>query len=150
MKWNCNRIYGLLLMLVVCLSACNDDDADRTMNYTEKRCRIAVLCPEEWKDNWQEIAAWALENITEGQAGQPVKVVMELDWINEYDPDLSDRMYDIARSGDYSMIIGPTTSSSAYEVAGGGADTDDASHYNIHRAATYIRRTQWNVVFYPK
>ena len=100
MKWNCNRIYGLLLMLVVCLSACNDDDADRTMNYTEKRCRIAVLCPEEWKDNWQEIAAWALENITEGQAGQPVKVVMELDWINEYDPDLSDRMYDIARSGD--------------------------------------------------
>lgn len=117
MKWNCNRIYGLLLMLVVCLSACNDDDADRTMNYTEKRCRIAVLCPEEWKDNWQEIAAWALENITEGQAGQPVKVVMELDWINEYDPDLSDRMYDIARSGDYSMIIGPTTSSSAYEVA---------------------------------
>ena len=66
MKWNCNRIYGLLLMLVVCLSACNDDDADRTMNYTEKRCRIAVLCPEEWKDNWQEIAAWALENITEG------------------------------------------------------------------------------------
>lgn len=95
MKWNCNRIYGLLLMLVVCLSACNDDDADRTMNYTEKRCRIAVLCPEEWKDNWQEIAAWALENITEGQAGQPVKVVMELDWINEYDPDLSDRMYDI-------------------------------------------------------
>lgn len=81
MKWNCNRIYGLLLMLVVCLSACNDDDADRTMNYTEKRCRIAVLCPEEWKDNWQEIAAWALENITEGQAGQPVKVVMELDWI---------------------------------------------------------------------
>lgn len=97
MKWNCNRIYGLLLMLVVCLSACNDDDADRTMNYTEKRCRIAVLCPEEWKDNWQEIAAWALENITEGQAGQPVKVVMELDWINEYDPDLSDRMYDIAQ-----------------------------------------------------
>ena len=92
MKWNCNRIYGLLLMLVVCLSACNDDDADRTMNYTEKRCRIAVLCPEEWKDNWQEIAAWALENITEGQAGQPVKVAMELDWINEYDPDLSDRM----------------------------------------------------------
>ena len=68
MKWNCNRIYGLLLMLVVCLSACNDDDADRTMNYTEKRCRIAVLCPEEWKDNWQEIAAWALENITEGHS----------------------------------------------------------------------------------
>ena len=43
MKWNCNRIYGLLLMLVVCLSACNDDDADRTMNYTGKRCRIAVV-----------------------------------------------------------------------------------------------------------
>ena len=82
MKWNCNRIYGLLLMLVVCLSACNDDDADRTMNYTGKRCRIAVLCPEEWKDNWQEIAAWALENITEGQAGQPVKVVMELSLIH--------------------------------------------------------------------
>lgn len=36
MKWNCNRIYGLLLMLVVCLSACNDDDADRTMKLYRK------------------------------------------------------------------------------------------------------------------
>lgn len=114
-----NNISILLtsFILVICLASCSDDKEPASPYYEETRHKIAVICPHEWRSEWEATAAWAIDNITKAQAGMDRRISLEIEWFDEDSGELPVLAENIAGSGGYALMIGPAHSSSAYIVA---------------------------------
>lgn len=113
-----NIIYGCLTAVIgLCMASCADDEPGQTTYYTETHHRVAVMCSQEWMSDWKSTASWALENVVKAQTGQSERIAIDIDWFDEDAPDIADKAYEMARSGEYDMIIGPTTSALTYKIA---------------------------------
>lgn len=107
----------VLSILILVLTACQNDEPGGDIKGCATHHRIAVICPSEMADNWESTAAWALENIRKAQIGQSKQVEIDIEWIDEATPDLAQKAYSISNSGDYELIIGPYSSAKAHSVA---------------------------------
>lgn len=104
-------------ILMLMLAACQNDEPSGTEAVQSVHHRIAVVCPLEMSANWKATAAWALENISKAQVGQDKRIALDIEWIDEAQPDLADKVNIIAKSGEYDLIVGPYSSGKAYTVA---------------------------------
>lgn len=110
-KW----LFAFILMLT--LTACNNDEPNGTEAVQSVPHRIAVICPHELSSNWKATAAWVLDNITKAQAGQDNRIAINIEWIDENASDLAQKANSISKSGEYDLIVGPYSSGKAYTVA---------------------------------
>lgn len=108
------------LLAIICmllLSACQNDEPNGTEAGHSVSHRIAVICPMEMSASWKATAAWALDNISKAQAGQDKRIALDIEWIDEAQPDLAEKANIMAKSGEYELIVGPYSSAKAYTVA---------------------------------
>lgn len=108
--WSC--VSFLLL-----LTACKNDEPTWGDSQEATQHRIAVICPQDKRDNWKSTASWALENIARAQAGQDKRISLDIEWIDEDAHDLPDLVSPIPADNEYDLIIGPYSSAKAYAVA---------------------------------
>lgn len=113
-KWQ-NWLIATLWMLL--LSACQNDEPNRTETAQYDHHRIAVICPVEMSANWKATAAWALDNISKAQVGLNKRIALDIEWIDEAQSDLAEKANIMAKSGEYDLIVGPYSSAKAYIVA---------------------------------
>lgn len=108
------------LLAIICmllLSACQNDEPNGSEATQPVHHRIAVICPQDLSANWKATAAWALDNISKAQAGQNKQIALDIEWIDEDQPDLAEKANIMAKSGEYELIVGPYSSAKAYTVA---------------------------------
>lgn len=107
----------LTIILMLLLAACQNDEPNGTEAAQSVHHRIAVICPMEMSACWKATTAWALDNISKAQAGQDKQIALDIEWIDEAQPDLAEKTSIMAKSGEYDLIIGPYSSGKAYTVA---------------------------------
>lgn len=107
----------LYVALLLCLAGCSQEEPNGIDPSTYEKHRIAVICPKEKTDSWKSAADWALDNIWKAQVGQDRRISLDIEWINEDDSNLTEKVSSVAKCGEYDLIIGPYSSEKAYHVA---------------------------------
>lgn len=119
MRLLANKIIAccLAVMTGFSIASCNNDEPGQATGFTETRHRVAVMCPQEWASAWKSTASWAIENVVKAQTGLDKRIAIDIEWLDENAPDIADKAREMARNGEYDLIIGPTTSALTYRIA---------------------------------
>lgn len=104
----------MILFLVVFFSCSTDsfEDIGKVTTY-----KIAVVMPQERQDEWNRIADWALQNISNAQAGLPEQVNLIIEWHDENSSDFESWLKNVANDNSYMAVVGPYSSSHAHTAA---------------------------------
>lgn len=112
-----NLFRCLYMALLLCIAGCSQDEPNGIDPSTSVKLHIAVICPKEKSSIWKSTANWALDNISKAQIGQDRRISLDIEWIDEGDSNLTEKVSSIAKGGGYDLIIGPYSSAKAYQVS---------------------------------
>lgn len=111
----------IIIALVSCLTACQDDDGSISAGQTATATiNVDVIMPSSLQSQFQNSIKWAMENIEKAQRQQPNKVRLNLRFHDEDQADLGSLAFDLTHprtpSDTCHAIIGPMNSVNASAV----------------------------------
>ena len=116
------QILVLLWMLIVIgLTGCRQENPmNEGVTTTYK---VALIMPQPLWESERSIVSGALTSVNKAQSGLPRRVAIEVEWIDEEAPNLSDEVYRVVKSSEYVAIVGPKYSRHARMVATASLDS---------------------------
>lgn len=106
-----------LLLLLLCLSGCVDDNRSEIDKTEAVSYKVAVIMPKSQQNRWGRIANWVLENITKAQQELPKNVKLDLEWVDEETDGWEDYLKQVCADDSYVAVIGPLFSANAEKAA---------------------------------
>ena len=94
-----NLFRCLYMALLLCIAGCSQDEPNGIDPSTSEKHHIAVICPKEKSGVWKSTADWALDNISKAQIGQDRRISLDIEWIDEGDSNLTEKVSSIAKGG---------------------------------------------------
>ena len=110
-----SKIFVALMIFILC--ACSDDFSAEHTGHKVKTYKVAVVMPKERQEAWTRTAQWALDNLTEAQAGLSEEVKLSLHWFDENSPEIDTQLKNISNDDSFVAIIGPYSSQKAHTAA---------------------------------
>ncbi|MDE6577974.1 MAG: ABC transporter substrate-binding protein [Muribaculaceae bacterium] len=117
MKSNKRCVLGGLVSLIFLIGVVSCQEPSAIDNNADSTYKIAVVMPDLGNNNWQNTVKMAIDNLEEAQYSLTNKLRIEVEWIDENAPELSNQFTRIANDDSYVAMIGPYHSSSAYQAA---------------------------------
>lgn len=115
------QIFVLLWMLIVTgLTGCRSENPIEGVTTTYK---VALIMPQPIWESERSIVSGALTSVNKAQSGLPRRVAIEVEWIDEEAPNLSNTVYRIVNDPEYAAIVGPKYSRHARMVATASLDS---------------------------
>lgn len=106
-----------LLLLLLCLSGCVDDNRSEIDKTEAVSYKVAVIMPKSQQNRWGRIADWVSENLKKAQQGLPKTITLDIEWKDEDAEDLEAYVKQVADDDSYVAIIGPYHSVNAEKAA---------------------------------
>ena len=103
--------------MVFVLCACSDDFSTEHKEHKVRTYKVAVVMPNDRQEAWTRTAQWALDNLSEAQAGLSEEVRLSLQWFDENSPEIDINLKNISNDDSYVAIIGPYGSQKAHTAA---------------------------------
>ena len=103
----------LMVMSFIFTSCRSENPTDGVMT----TYKVALISPQSMWDSERSIVAGALATIDRAQQGLTRRVGIEVEWIDEDAPDLSNMVYRIVENPEYAAIVGPKYSRHARIIA---------------------------------
>ena len=110
-----SKIFVALMIFILC--ACSDDFSAEHTGHKVKTYKVAVVMPKERQEAWTRTTQWALDNLTEAQAGLSEEVKLSLHWFDENSPEIDTQLKNISNDDSFVAIIGPYSSQKAHTAA---------------------------------
>ena len=111
----------LWMLLAIGLTSCRQENPmDEGVTTTYK---VALIMPQPLWESERAIISGALASVNKAQSGLPRRVALDVEWIDEEAPNLSDEVYRVAKSSEYVAIVGPKYSRHARMVATASLDS---------------------------
>ena len=108
------------LLALFLLTACRSTEPEQGVTTTYK---VALIMPQPLWESERSIVSGALASVNKAQSGLPRRVALDVEWIDEEAPNLSDEVYRVAKSSEYVAIVGPKYSRHARMVATASLDS---------------------------
>lgn len=107
-------IGNCLMVMSFIFTSCRSENPTDGVTTTYK---VALISPQSMWDSERSIVAGALATIDRAQRGLTRRVGIEVEWIDEDAPDLSNTVYRIVENPEYAAIVGPKYSRHARIIA---------------------------------
>ena len=113
-------IGNCLMVMSFIFTSCRSENPTEGVTTTYK---VALISPQSMWDSERSIVAGALANIDRAQRGLTRRVGIEVEWIDEDAPNLSNMVYRIVENPEYAAIVGPKYSRHARIIATASLDS---------------------------
>lgn len=131
--------YAWVVWIMAAFCACSSDDDMTGSEATDvKKVNVVVFMEDDERERWERIAAWAMDNIRQAQRGMDSRIGLQLTFKSQNDGDIREYMQQVADDPSVDVIVGPTTTVHAEQMAAILENTGKQAKTMITTTATGI------------